>query len=221
VEHTSGVRAVLSSGRVYSLFQRLAGAERARRWLAEHFWQFPANGKIVEIGCGTGDLVPYLPPGASYAGFDPSEAYVELATRRYAGRKQTVFLAGTSALLQEDARLHQADLVLCDGVLHHLDRPEAVAVLEFARGLLAPHGVFRAKEPCYVSDQSLLSRLVMGMDRGGNILTETGWRDLLGGVFSVESDTRVMRGLIRLPYVHVLLSGWLPGSRGNPPVDPL
>ena len=46
---------------------------------------FVAAALMFTVGCGTGELVQYLPEGVEYLGFDPNEAYLRVA-RRLHGR---------------------------------------------------------------------------------------------------------------------------------------
>ena len=209
MQRTDGLHRVLTSATVYSLFQSLVGAPRLRSWLAEHFWQIRSGYKVVDIGCGPGDVLPYLPEGIEYIGFDPSEAYITLATSRFADRPGTTFLRGIAADFANDPRFREADVVLCNGVLHHLDDREVEGVLRFAHDILKPGGAFRCLEACFLEHQALLSRWIMGLDRGGNIRGEAAWRDLLRGCFD-PFRTEVKTDLLRLPYVHILLEGIKP-----------
>jgi SAM-dependent methyltransferase len=209
VQRTEGARSILSSAEGYSLFQELAGATRLRRWLAEHFWKIAPGSKVVDIGCGPGVVLPFLPPEIEFVGFDPSARYIELANRRFASRPRTTFLCGVAADFLEDARFQEADVVLCNGVLHHLDDREASEVLRFARRVLKVGGAFRCLEACYLVHQGRISRWITGLDRGANIRYEQEWKTLMGGVFD-PYITRITTNLIRLPYIHILLEGFKP-----------
>jgi len=41
---------------------------------------------VLDIGCGPGALLRYLPAGASYIGFDRNHAYIVQARREHGGR---------------------------------------------------------------------------------------------------------------------------------------
>lgn len=48
---------------------------------------------VLDIGCGTGELLKYLPPDMHYVGMDISPTAIEVAIQRYAGRPNTEFTA--------------------------------------------------------------------------------------------------------------------------------
>jgi SAM-dependent methyltransferase len=209
VERTEGARRVLSSGLGYSLFQQMIGANGLRAWLAANFWKIPPGSRVIDIGCGPGDVLPFLPSDIEYVGFDPSAPYIRLAERRFAGRPRVTFLRGVVRDFAADPRFQDADLVLCNGVLHHLDDREASEVLALARKMLKAGGAFRCLEASYLVHQGRLSRWLMGLDRGANIRCEAEWKALMGGVFD-SYLTRIATGLIRFPYVHILMEGMKP-----------
>jgi SAM-dependent methyltransferase len=206
VERTNGLHRLLTLGALYSRFQRVIGARRARRWLAARSLRLAPGARIIDVGCGTAEILEFIPAGVAYAGFDPNRFYVERAAKRYGTRPDTVFLHGTSTLAARDARFRNADVVLCFGVLHHLDDRQAVNLLMFCRDALAPAGRFQGLEPAWLPAQGRLSRWVMSLDRGLAIRDLDGWRRLLDNAFAVSQATPVT-DLIRIPYTYAFLDG--------------
>ena len=73
VQTTSHVYRVLSLPYAYSLFQRLIGADEMRRDLvARHVRPVPGQ-RILDIGCGPGDILQFL-GDTEYCGLDLSES---------------------------------------------------------------------------------------------------------------------------------------------------
>ncbi len=195
---------LLTEGWLYDAFQDLIGRRSAIRWMADNVWKCRGNESVLDIGCGTGRLLEYLPSGVQYTGFDISEKYIESAQRRYGARAQ--FVVGTAREFLEGGRdrLSIADLVLCSGVLHHLEDDEALDVLKLAKQQMNPGGRLVCMEPVYLAKQSRLSRFIISRDRGKNVRTERAWKELAGTVFS-SFTTSVLTGLIRIPYVHIVI----------------
>lgn len=211
MERADGLRRLLSLAPLYAGFQNAVGAGRARAWFAARALQLSPGARVIDMGCGTADIVELVPTGVGYAGFDPNAAYVERASRRYAGRPDTVFLQGTAADAARDPRFTGATLVMCLGVLHHLDDEEAGAALAFARDALRPGGRLRLIEPAWLPAQGPVSRWIMSLDRGIGIRSASEWHRLVAQTFP-GCQTTPMTGLIRLPYTHVYVDAGVAAS---------
>jgi ubiquinone/menaquinone biosynthesis C-methylase UbiE len=198
----TGIRRILSVSKVYDAFQSLTGDKRAREFVASTFWRAKPGDKVVDIGCGPGTVLKYLDPGVQYFGFDMSEEYVDTARKAY-GDRGTFVVGHTSDLIADD-RLMGADLVTCNGLLHHLDDDEAAEVAAFGRSVLAPGGRMVCVEPCFLASQNPIARWIIENDRGQNVRGINGYRDVLSGSFD-DIRIDVMTSLLRIPYVHVVL----------------
>ncbi len=204
MQDDSGLKRLLSVAWVYELVQTVLGANHARRWLARTHWRLRGGERVVDVGCGPGHVRDFLPPDIDYVGFDLSAAYIASAGRAYAGRG--VFLVGTAAtfLDRPDPRMAGADLVLCTGLLHHLGDDESAQILRLAAAVLRPGGRLVCFEPTFLAHQTRLSRWWVRRDRGRNVRTEAEWKALVGKVFA-DFSSSVNTGLMRIPYVHIVL----------------
>jgi SAM-dependent methyltransferase len=216
MEHTGGIRRFLSSASAYSLFQHAIGADIARGWLLAQLPPLRDGLKVVDVGCGPGDLLRHLPMGVEYVGVDHSSAYIATAAHQFRDRPRATFIAGSATNLAGDSRVRNADVVIFHGVLHHLNDDEALHALTAARDALAPGGLAVALEPCFLLRQGAVSRWLMNRDRGADIRDEQQWRDLVARVFPAWR-ARVLTHLIRIPYVHIFLEGFRPTSSSSAP----
>lgn len=98
---------------------RLGGEERIRRELFAAT-QLPPRSIILDIGCGTGALVPHLPTGAFYVGIDASLAMLRRARRKHPNR--AFLLADVASLPVASLSTH---LAVAMGVLQHTADPAA------------------------------------------------------------------------------------------------
>lgn len=197
---TTGIRSVLSLPGSYSLLQRLVGAERSRRILCKTYIQPMPGERVLDIGCGTADILDHL-PAVDYSGFDLNPRYVASARRRFGARG--VFRCedvGKAGFGGRDG----FDLVLALAILHHLDDGEVVRLFQLAKNALRPGGRLVTFDSCYVPGQSRMARFLIDRDRGRNTRTEAGYRTLAEQVFpSVESHVR--HDLLNIPYTHIIL----------------
>lgn len=206
MQNDSGIRSLLTRPWVYNTYQNLVGATRGRQWVSDKFWRVRPGQRVVDIGCGPGNVVQHLPSGVKYVGFDISEEYIGHARRRFAGDPDKTFVVGSAedfiANLPEPMR--EADLVIMSGLLHHLDDGEALTALRLARKALSPQGRLVALEGTFLVKQTRLSRWFVGLDRGRNVRSEPDWKTLVGQVFD-HFDTFILTGLDRTPYTYIVL----------------
>jgi SAM-dependent methyltransferase len=191
---------------IHTLFHFLVRKPSSMRLFQRTWLDLPPGSKVIDVGCGPGDARPYL-PDVDYVGFDVSERFINDARAKHGGAGR--FYVGTAASFRTHPDFRDADVVLCWGVLHHLDDAEVQEVLRFAHRALKPGGLLLGIEPCFLLRQGWLSRKLMELDAGDHIRPERAWRALLGQVFE-RANTEICVGLTRLPYVHIVLEGRTP-----------
>ena len=198
---TQGIRSVLSIPAVYSLFGQLMGGASGRKKFVEDYIRPQQGDRILDIGCGPGVLVPYLPK-VDYVGFDVSEDYIQAAQAQY-GDRATFYCNQVSA---ETITEHsQFDLVLAVGVLHHLDDAEALQLCCLAEAALKPGGRFITFDGCYLPSQSHIARYLLSRDRGQNVRDREGYTKIVSQVFSKDIVVGIRHDLLRIPYTHIIL----------------
>ena len=204
----SGLKSLLTISSVYDFFQNtLLGGDKSRKWLAANIWKPKSGEAIVDIGCGSGIVLEYLPPDIEYLGIDVSENYIRSARRKFSGRG-TFFLGTARDLVNHDnSHLGSADLVLCNGLLHHLSDGAALEVLELSKRIMKSDGRLVCLEGTFLARQTRLSRWIVSADRGRHVRSEQEWKNLIGRAFESYS-TRILTGLLRIPYTHIVIECW-------------
>lgn len=197
---TSGVRSLLSLPSVYRLFQKLIGAPRTRRALVDDYIQATPGDRVLDIGCGTAEILEYL-PDVDYVGFDQSEPYIESA-RRHHGARGRFFGCDVGSISAEE--LGTFDRILALGILHHLEDREVRGLFELAKARLKPGGRVITFDSCYQDGQSRIARYLINRDRGRNTRTEPAYLSLAKEVFPRVQST-VRHDLLNLPYTHIIL----------------
>lgn len=199
-QRTTGFMAPFSLPAVYRAAQTAVGAARVRRELVTSYLRPRTGDTLLDIGCGTGDVLTEL-PDVTYVGFDLSADYVAAASQRFGSRGR--FFTGSVDTV-EAGELGHFDLVLAVGVLHHLDDAQALRTLSLARGVLRHGGRLVTIDPVLSRDQSRIARFLVSQDRGRNVRTPDRYRDLAQTVFPwVETHER--HDLLRVPYSHAIL----------------
>jgi SAM-dependent methyltransferase len=187
---------ILAIPGVYDCFQFLAGGVRCRKTYVERHLR-PAQGeKVLDIGCGTGDMLRFFPE-VEYHGFDPSPAYIAKARlRRFPNSHFTCGLV-TEQNLGKSAYF---DLGHSSGVLHHLNDSQAIELLRVAFQALRPGGRFCTLDGCFYPGQSRLSRWVLRRDRGKYVRDENEYLTLAKQVFPNVASVLYPNLLRPLPY---------------------
>lgn len=75
----------------------------------------PEGKKIMDVGCGMGDVLPFIYSKANrftYLGVDKNKVFIEIARKRYAGHEFKVMNPF------KDKPLKKSDIVLCSGALN-------------------------------------------------------------------------------------------------------
>lgn len=201
-QKNDGLHAVLSHPAVYDLLQNLLGARRSRaRLIRDHIRPRPGD-RILDIGCGTGELFSQMPEGLHYVGFDLSEAYIQAARRRFGDRAR--FECMDVADYHAGDGEQQADLVLAIGILHHLDDDRARALMSTAHAALKPGGRFISLDGTYMDGQPAIAHALIARDRGQNIRTPDAYRALAEAEFATVSG-RVRGDMLYVPYTHYIM----------------
>jgi SAM-dependent methyltransferase len=187
---------------VYAALQRLLGGHAARQRVVSRFIRPTAGARILDLGCGPGTLLSYLPEDLTYVGVDSNPGYVSAAERRYGSRAR--FICSAAADVPTEAVSGEFDLVLAMGLLHHLGDEDAAAVVDLAHRRLAPGGHFVSLDCAFHQGQGWLARRLVAADRGAHIRTPDGYRALVGARFSnFEAD--LVPDLLRVPYSHFMI----------------
>lgn len=192
---TTGIRRVLNNPHVYELFQGTVGGNRVTRLFVDEYLRPREGMRVLDVGCGPGRLITEL-PGADYTGVDSSSDYIAAAKQEFGhvGR----YLVGRADELPAD-ELGTFDLVVAQGLLHHLDRHEIEVLLATASKILRPGGRFVSLEATLTDDMPRRNRWVVSRDRGQSVLPPEGYRELCEASFdSVRVD--VFHDLLRIPY---------------------
>ena len=206
MQDDSGIKRIFTLSWAYNLFQYLVGATNSRKWVCQHFWQATAGQKVVDIGCGPASIVHMLPAGIKYVGFDISEPYISSARAKFANDPDKTFLVGVAEDYVDriPEQMAGADLVIINGLLHHLEDDEALTALKLARASMAPGGRLVCLEASFLISQAPLARWVLNQDRGKNVRSEPEWKSLVSKVFD-KYESYILTGLLRIPYTLIVI----------------
>ena len=115
------IRPILNRPFFYEGFQLLVGGNYLRRVLVSEYIRPKPGDRILDIGCGPGNMLPFLPE-CRYLGVDANQSYIALARQRYGDRGEFICERVRHYSLQQYGKF---DIVLALHLVHHLQDAEA------------------------------------------------------------------------------------------------
>lgn len=199
---------MLTHSSLYSSFQKLLGASCCYSvYINEYVKPLPRS-KILDIGCGTSEILDFLPQEISYTGYDLSAEYTSSAANKYGNRGR--WFCSDVADMDID-EINTYDIVMANGLFHHLSDTDSQSLSAIASKAIKQGGKFCSIDACYMENQNPIARYIIGKDRGQNVRYADQYASILFKHFSdVQIHTR--NNLLRIPYAHTILIAGIPKS---------
>ena len=196
--HQFDPRYILRIPFIYTTYQKLVGGYRARKLFVENMVKVVPNQKILDIGCGPGDILDFLPT-VNYLGIDLDSNYIEKAKKKYENRGKFICTTITDFTISEPGSF---DIVIASGVLHHLNDTESIKLFEVAYNALKFNGRLITYDGCYIKHQNLISKLFLKLDRGKFVRTKNEYEKLASHHFS-NVKSIIEEEYFRIPYTSI------------------
>ena len=196
------LESILRHPQYYIKTQSLLGANRLREKCIAIIKPQPSD-CILDIGCGPGQVLDYIPVPKQYYGFDTEKKYIEYASKKYSGRGKFFSCEFNSNFLVS-TKLEPIDKVFLLGILHHISNENALELLKLIYTVLKPKGSIVSVDPCFTPNQSLVSRFIANNDRGKFVRNEVGYRSLTKDLFT-EIDIQIFNNVCRIPSTEIIM----------------
>jgi SAM-dependent methyltransferase len=145
---------------------------------------------ILDIGCGTGDALRYVPRFAQYLGVDTDPIAVRAAAERHRARANARFEARECT--REDVLALSPTVVIMAGLLHHV--PDELAVSLFRMVTASPRlrRIVTLDIVYLPGVEHALSNLLARLDRGRHCRSPAGYRALVGSAGLTLTDETLL-----------------------------
>lgn len=194
------LRKALASPTIFDSYQRLVGAPRCHERFIREMVQPGFGERVLDVGCGVGASVRYLPSDVSYVGIDISEAYIARARSDYGDRGE--FICADAGALNAKC-LGTFDRAFSFGVLHHLSDEAAGTVVDLVRRVVKPGGTFVTIDPCHETRQHPIAKVLVAHDRGEYVRDSVGFEKIVAGLGTVR--TTLHHDLLRIPFTQIVM----------------
>lgn len=193
-------RQMLSIPKVYESFQELIrGPGYHQRFVRDYLKPTPGDA-ILDIGCGTGAILEFLPRPINYTGIDISPPYIARAQAKYGDIARFMV---ADATLPETELGGPYDLAFSLAALHHMSDEAIAGLIRSLLRCLRSGGRYVTIDPCFIENQNLIAYLVSALDRGGHVRTPNRLQSLFADSFDIS--TIVVHNPIRLPSTVVVM----------------
>ncbi len=203
----------------YNCLQNAIGIPRQRAFLVREFVRPRAGDRILDIGCGTADILTHLEHvGIGYTGIEPNTAYVAYANRRWNPHRRYEFQVGAIGAGGLVIAAGTYDIALAFGVMHHLSDTEVGELMRCAARGLKKTGRLVTMDPCRLEDMNLVEKFMVRYDRGTYIRDVSRYEALIKPAFGAVHQ--VVKAMNYLPYravVFVCEEPLTPPSGGDQP----
>ncbi|MBS1917397.1 MAG: class I SAM-dependent methyltransferase [Bacteroidetes bacterium] len=196
---STGFRKILELNIVYKTFQYLVGDYKLYRRVLSLLPSLE-NKSVMDVGCGNGRLLDFLPESVSYSGYDFNPDYIKNASIKYADRKASFFVADINTAPD----LAKADVIFAIGVLHHLSDESCITFLNSASRHLNPSGIVVTVDPVYVENQNPIAKKIIQADRGACVRHEQEYLALSKNIFG-NTEHFLLKNVTNIPYNHIII----------------
>lgn len=195
------LRTVLKSPIIYTSYQKLVGGYRARKKFIEDYLNIGPTDKLLDFGCGPGDILQFLPK-LNYTGVDIDPIYIEKANEKYGSRGR--FICSELSKINLEHEEGTFDYVIATGVLHHMTNEECTSFIAWASSLLKPNGRLLTLDGCYIPNQNKISKYLMDKDRGEYVRTPEAYKELVSkGFINVKGN--IEENYFYVPYTLLIM----------------
>jgi len=193
-------RRLLAHPEIYRKFRHTVAGNSAARLVAD-FLKIESGQRVLDIGCGTADILDHIPHDIDYHGYDIEPGYIASARERYGHRAS---FAVRSVSPEAADGLGMFDVVIALGVLHHLSDPLAGALFATAVKVLRPVGRLVTLDGAYVKGQHPVARLLLAFDRGRHVRTPEAYLAIARQHFR-DANATILHNLLVVPYTHCII----------------
>jgi len=190
---------ILDFSKAYELFQVFFGTKKLMSVYINTYLKPAAGMKVLDLGCGPGRTATYL-KNVDYLGIDMNSRYIEQANNKYGGDNIKFECADVAAIKGKKAGKY--DIVMMNGVLHHIDDEKAGEVLASVKTLLKPDGRFCSFDNVIRNEASFIEKFLIKNDRGKFVRTPEEYAKIVRK-YLPNAKYEVKTGLINLPYSHI------------------
>ena len=187
----------------YKFHQLLFGASKMRKILSKHYIKSDKNTRVLDLCCGTCDIIPYL-EFKEYVGVDLNKKYILHNKAKFASiTNASFYCADVNAFIEENNTKFNVVLLLL--AMHHIDDASLKTLLKNIFRALPTHGRLVTIDGCRESNITLFEKYLFDNDRGKFIRTKEEYIEIFLSIFKDYQYT-ISRDLYHIPYNSIIFN---------------
>lgn len=192
------MKRILAYPRIYNLYQSLIGANAYLKHFSETFIETEKYVRMLDMGCGTANIVPFLSSKIDYLGIDFSQKYINYASRKYS--KHT-FLCGN---ICEQNQINGAfDIIISKGVMAGLNDIELLKMFDVITSLSNKNTRIILSDMNHRNDSSVFEKFIQRHERNKELRSKDDYIRLISQKFKIDKITE-LNNVYRIPYSRIV-----------------
>ena len=195
------IKYLLNLSFFYSAFKKIIGGNKSARKYVKEFLKINTGDHVLDIGCGNGDIINFLPLGIFYIGIDINSNYIKNAKKKFIGKGVFINNKFSKDLIEN---YNNFDVIMANGLLHHLGNEDAIELFEASYKALKKGGKLITMDGCYIENNSKIVNLILKSDRGKFVRTKECYFKLASQTFK-QIKIFIRKDLLFIPYCHIIM----------------
>lgn len=194
------VKRLLKYPEVYNLYQSLIGADSYLKKFAHTFLKDDSKQliKVLDVGCGTSNIVKFFGNNIDYVGFDCSKKYIE-----YSRKKYPKFSFLNKSVLEKIDTTQDFDVIISLGVMAALNDETLKDMCSILCTYANKNTKFLLADMNYSENASKLEKFLCKNERNSYIRGEQDYINILSQFFNIEKIHHWDK-VYRIPYHKVI-----------------
>lgn len=195
------MKSILKFPSLYIFYQKIIGDKNFRKYYSEKYLRIKNEQRVLDFGCGPGNIIPYLPNDIEYYGIDQSKEYINYAKKHF---KKSNYKFIEASINDISLNIKNFDVVMANAILMNLNDYEAELLLKNAYNLLKNGGRLVIYDGCYSLNLSLIEQILLNNERGEVLRTKEDYFKLASKFFK-EININTRNDLYRIPYPSIII----------------
>lgn len=183
----------------YNLYQQSIGCNRYLKKLTYEYIRPNTNSQILEIGCGTGNIIKYIQNSypnlnIDYTGIDISQKYIKYNIKKYP--KHKFICINNDSIINLNKKF---DIILLEAVISGIDNKNINSIFSIIKNHSSQNTRIIISDTNYKTDAGFIKKFLYNNERNHFMRTKEQIIDLVSPHFKINNISEIKNPYI-IPY---------------------